>query len=421
MSDLSPNPSGSTAPSAVVTAPNARPRFRSKPKSRLARVPLSIWILVPLTIVTAAVFGYLRWANSRTLLTFVPPPDVAMPALELQLFPEQLAFNQPSPPPPLATLVLEQGNEIVLDKELVPGAAMLRWSGKGVGTGFANITRGRATVIPLTAPAVVKGRIGTAQGFYAMGLRSLGLKAIAGARVVAMGGGEHGVPLCETRTDADGRYELSGFASALPVVGVRVLAPGYGVAFTNQFVGSDDPLIVPLLATKPIRGRVALPAGVDAAALRVLAKGLPGIEAAVASDGSFELDHVPPGLEPRLLVHGLPVAFTHPLVHAIAGNDAVAIEIVASASLRGRVVERNTLIPMGGAMVWHDCGPAGGATVQADDGGYFVLERVPGGEVLLRAQRELKNPEGDRETLSGERRVRVEAGVDQSDVIVRID
>ncbi|MEQ1634313.1 MAG: hypothetical protein ABL997_18170, partial [Planctomycetota bacterium] len=100
---------------------------------------------------------------------------------------------------------------------------------------------------------------------------------------------------------------------------------------------------------------------------------------------------------------------------------AVAIEIVASAVLRGRVVERNSLIPMGGAMVWHDCGPAGGATVQADDGGYFVLERVPGGEVLLRAQREHKNPEGDRETLSGERRVRVEAGVDQSDVIVRID
>ncbi|MEQ1634713.1 MAG: hypothetical protein ABL997_20205, partial [Planctomycetota bacterium] len=261
MSDLSPNPSGSTAKSALENAPSARPRFQSKPKSRLSRVPLSIWILVPLTIVTAAVFGYLRWANSRTLITFVAPPDVAMPVLELQLFPEQLAFNQPSPPPPLATLALEQGNEIVLDKELVPGAAMLRWSGKGVGTGFANITRGRATVIALTAPAVVKGRIGTAQGFYAMGLRALGLQAIAGARVVAMGGGEHGVPLCETLTDADGRYELSGFASALPVVGVRVLAAGYGVAFTNQFVGSEDPLIVPLLATKSIRGRVALPAG----------------------------------------------------------------------------------------------------------------------------------------------------------------
>jgi hypothetical protein len=421
VSQLPPNSSGADALSIETKASVTRPRFQSKPKSKLQRVPLSVWILVPLALVAVAWYGYQSWAGSRTRLTFVPPPNAAMPPLELQLFPEQLAFNQPSPPPPLATIRLQEGNEIVLDSDLVPGAALVRWSGPGVGTGFANVVRGRECELTLSAPASVKGRVGTAEGFYSMGLRSLGLHAIPGARVVAMGGGEHGVPLCETVTDADGRYELTGFASSLPVLGVRVLAKGYAIGFVSHFVGGEEPLIVPLLATKPIRGRIDVPVGVDHKALRVLAKGLPGVEALVAADGSFELEHVPPSLEPRLLVYGLPLAFTHPLVHASAGQDAVRIGVVPSARLRGRVIERNSHIAMGGAMVWHDCGPAGGATVQTDEGGYFVLDRVPGGDVLLRAQREIKNPEGDFETLSGERRVKVDVGKDQVELIVQID
>lgn len=385
-------------------------------------MPLSVWILLPVAVASVGWFSFRAWKASRTVVTFTRADGGAPPRVELQLFREQLSFASPSPPVPYATRFTEPGeNSIVLGPEDIDGSAVLRYSGDGVGIGYATLARGRQHEIALAPAVATEGRVGTTSGIFAMGLRTLGMEAIAGARVIGMGGGEHGVALCETVTDAEGRFRLDGFAADLPSIGIRVLAKGCALAFSNQFVEPGISVVVPMLPTTPLRGRVRLPQGISTSGLRVLAKGLPGIEARLMEDGSFEMDHVPPNLEPRLLVHGLPAGFTHAQVNAHAGQDDVAIAVVADVEVRGRVVERMRQLPMGGAMVWHDCGPAGGVKVKADGDGRFSIRGAPPGELLLRAQCEVRTEDGEKETLSGERKLVLEAGNDPGEVIVRID
>lgn len=406
---------------AGATPRSSRPRYQQKQRSALQKVPLSVWILAPIAIVTAGWLSFRAWKGSRTVVTFVGAGGAPVPPLELQLFHEQLAFTAPSPPTPYFTQLLADGNEIVFGADEVPQSALLRYSGKGIGVGFASITRGRPAEIRLAAPGSVEGRVGTAAGLYAMGLRTLGMEPVVGARVVAMGGGEHGIALCESVTDAEGRFRLEGFSSDLPALGIRVLAKGYALAFSSQFLEADLSVVVPMLSTQSIRGRVTLPDGVSHERLRVLAKGLPGVESVVAADGSFELDHVGPTLEPRLLVHGLPTGLTHAQVNAHAGQEGIAIKVVPDVVIRGRVIERMRQSPMAGAMVWHDSGPNGGVTVQADDDGRFEIRGAPAGQLMLRAQCTIRTEDGEKETLAGERSIAIEAGKELGEVVVRVD
>jgi len=416
-----PDVAASQAANAPAAPPPRRARYQQKQRSFWQRVPLSVWILLPVAIASASWFGYRAWKGSRTVVTFVGIGGAPVPPLELQLFAEQLSFHQPSPPAPYATRKLDEGDTCVFGSEEVDRSALLRYSGPGIGTGYASITRGRQAEIRLAAPTQLQGRVGAIEGVFAMGLRTLGMQPVAGARVIGMGGGEHGLALCEAVTDADGRFALAGFSSDLGALFVRVLADGYSLASSNQFLDPNASVVVPMLPTKKITGRVALPAGLDASRLRVLAKGLPGVEARIAADGAFSLDHVPPQLEPRLLVHGLPIGFTHAQVNAHAGQDGIAIAIVPDVVLRGRVVERMRQLPMSGAMVWHDCGPIGGVTVHADEDGRFEIRGAPPGEIVLRAQCMVTTEDGEKETLSGERSVPIEAGKQVGEVILRID
>ena len=379
-----PDVAASQAANAPAAPPPRRARYQQKQRSFWQRVPLSVWILLPVAIASASWFGYRAWKGSRTVVTFVGIGGAPVPPLELQLFAEQLSFHQPSPPAPYATRKLDEGDTCVFGSEEVDRSALLRYSGPGIGTGYASITRGRQAEIRLAAPTQLQGRVGAIEGVFAMGLRTLGMQPVAGARVIGMGGGEHGLALCEAVTDSDGRFALAGFSSDLGALFVRVLADGYSLASSNQFLDPNASVVVPMLPTKKITGRVALPAGLDASRLRVLAKGLPGVEARIAADGAFSLDHVPPQLEPRLLVHGLPIGFTHAQVNAHAGQDGIAIAIVPDVVLRGRVVERMRQLPMSGAMVWHDCGPIGGVTVHADGDGRFEIRGAPPGESRCR-------------------------------------
>ncbi len=424
MTDPVSNPvSGqSAAPSLATTLAPRRPRYQQKSRSFWQRVPLSVWTLLPITFASIGWFSFQAWKSSRSVVVFLRADGGAPPQLELQLFREQLSFASPSPPSPYAIRRLESGEDsIVFGPKEVDGSAVLRYSGTGVGVGYATITRGKEHEITLAQPAAADGRVGTTSGIFAMGLRTLGMEAVAGARVIGMGGGEHGVALCETVTDAEGRFRLEGFAADLPSIGIRVLAKGCALAFSNQFVEPGVSVVVPMLPTKPLRGRVTLPIGIEVSGLRVLAKGLPGVEAKLAADGSFEMDHVPPNLEPRLLVHGLPAGFTHAQANAHAGQVDVAIAVVADVEVRGRVVELLRQLPMGGAMVWHDCGPAGGVKVQADSDGRFSIRGAPPGDVLLRAQCAIKTEDGEKETLSGERKLVLEDGKDPGEVVVRIN
>lgn len=419
---INPESGPGAAPAAASMPAPRRPRYQQKPRSFWQRVPLSVWILLPVAVASVGWFSFRAWKSSRTVVTFALADGGPPPKLELQLFCEQLSFASPSPPVPYATRATEPGEtSVVFGPEDVEGSAVLRYAGKGVGIGYATITRGRQYEISLVPAAATEGRVGTTSGIFAMGLRTLGMEAVAGARVIGMGGGEHGVALCETVTDAEGRFRLEGFAADLPSIGIRVLAKGCALAFSNQFVEPGASVVVPMLPTRPLRGRVALPSGVASSGLRVLAKGLPGVEARIADDGSFEMDHVPPDLEPRLLVHGLPAGFTHAQVNAHAGQHDVAIQVVGDIEIRGRVVERMRQLPMGGAMVWHDCGPAGGVKVRADGDGRFSIRGAPPGELSLRAQCEVKTEDGEKETLSGERKLVLELGKDPGEVIVRID
>lgn len=375
-----PSPSPTTDAS-----PSRRRRYEPKPRSKLQRVPISVWVLAPFLLASAAWFGWQAWQRTRTVVTFETADGSPVPALEIEVYPNEVAFNAPSPPPRLASAQHEGGTTFVLKNAGLPSSFLLRWSGAGVGAGVASVTRGRAAQILVTPPAAMDGRVGQPTGFLAFGLRTTGMRAVKDARVLCMGAGEHGVVLAETRTDAEGRFRLEGFASDPPVVWLRVLAPDCAIAFAQHFVGAQGP-VVPLVPTKPLRGRVALPPEVDARQLLVLAKGLPGVQAEVAADGTFQLDHLPPNVQPRLLVHGLPTNWTHSVVNGGAGQENVVVEVVRGQTVRGLVLDRMTQIPQAGAMVWHDCGPLGGATVTTGEDGAFEFERLPEGKVKLRAQ-----------------------------------
>lgn len=376
---------------------------------------------MPALLAVAAVTGYRVWQEGRTVLEFVrdgaPPPR-----LVLTVFPDQFSFAAPSPPPPLGELTCEDGS-VVLDAASIPGRALVRYAGEGVGTGYVAVQAGnRLPPIRLGPPARLSGRVGEPQGVFVFGLRCLGLSPVAGARVLGLGGGEHGVLLCETTTGADGRFELHGFDAGLSGLGIRVLQPGFAVAHVDWIRGGDrEGPIVPLLRTKPIRGRVAAPHDCDPGTLLVLAKGLPGVATQVAADGAFVLDHVPPDLEPRLLLYGLPERFTHGLVRASAGQEGVLFAVMRSATVRGYVVERASQRPVAGALVWHPHGPAGQITVESAADGSFVLPRVPPGEVVIGAQFTSVDQLGQKDEFSGTRRLFLQEGVDQDRILIEID
>jgi hypothetical protein len=228
--------------------------------------------------------------------------------------------------------------------------------------------------------------------------------------------------LCETATDAEGRFALTGFDRALGSLGIRVLAPGHAIAHVDWFLGdSRDGPVIALQPTEPIAGRVELPDGVRPEPLRVLARGLPGVEATVGADGSFVLDHVPPQIGPRLLVFGLPADLTHRAAQVAAGQRGVRLQVVKGATVRGFVLDRTTQQPLAGATVWHAYGPTGRAAVVTGIDGSFALDRLPPGEIVIGAQFRIRDPLGQDEMLAIERRLVVEPGVDLQNVILRVE
>ena len=101
-------------------------------------------------------------------------------------------------------------------------------------------------------------------------------------------------------------------------------------------------------------------------------------------NGLFVLDHVPPNLEPKLILVSLPSGYTHRGVSAHPGQ-AVEIQVTESCQVSGTVIdERNGQIPQM-AIVRHDHGPRGKETFRLDEFGRFVLVNVPEGDVTIEA------------------------------------
>ena len=289
---------------------------RSLESSRIARRrrkaskgrPFLVTMLVA-GLAIGAFVAYEAYADRHVTIAFANGSQ-PVPSLELTFFPEQLAFGSPSPPPAIGNCRVEDASEVVVGDNLVPGHGVVRYQGEGVGTGFAYVRLGQpAPTIQLRPPRTLSGRVGEAVGFWFMGWRCAGMRPVANAEVVVMGGGEHGIDLATTRTDDEGRFTVSGYDGELEALGLRVRAPGYALVHESLFGSLDhegERAVIALTPAPIRRGQVQLDVDLDPASLRLLARGLPGVEATVNEDGTFAFDNIPAGVEARIIVHGLP-------------------------------------------------------------------------------------------------------------------
>lgn len=385
-------------------------------------------VLALAALAAATAYGVRWWGAQHATLAFVGAA-VPVPDLELTFFPDQLAFAQPSPPPAYGERQLAAGERLTIGRELVPARALVRYRGAGIGAGFTHVELGQSPPpVVLRAPSTLRGRVGEPIAIWSAGWRCAGLRPIAGAEVWLMGGGEHGVDLARATTDAEGRFTIEGVDGDLDGLGLRVRASGFALLHESlaRFGPGAQPEPQPQPQPGPVlalargttqRGTVVLPAGVDASSLRVLARGLPGVEAAIAADGSFVLDHLPRSLQPRLLLHGLAPTWCCPQRHA-GGSEPVRIEVVAGAAVRGRVLEVATNRAIAGALVWAGDGEA----VRTDADGGFELQGLPAGELELNVQHQTVDRRRRRTTWTGHRRVTAVAGqsLDNQDIVISI-
>jgi hypothetical protein len=371
-----------------VTSPSSERRVsrrRALPRAASSRRGRAIATVIALGAGIAAATWF-RGATGR-------PPQVVLqfegvgaagPPIELVFFPEQFAFAAPSPPPPIGRLVIESGDTVAVGDDLVPDRAVVRYAATGFGPGFRHVELGsEARRIALRPPQTLHGRVVEPLGVWCFGWRSTGELPVAGAEVSLMGGGEHGIVLGEGRTGADGSFTIDGVDLEVGGLGLRVRAPGYAIhheSLERDGAGALRP-VAPLVRTSLVRGVIDAPPDVDPTSLRILARGLPGVQATPAPDGSFELDHVPSHTRPLLLVHGLPPSLAHDVARA-AKAQVVHIDVVPAAIVRGRVVDAATDQPVSGAFV--HCGE--GLPVRTDGHGAFELSRLLPGSAEIRAQ-----------------------------------
>lgn len=375
-------------------------------------------VLLIAAVLALGLLGVREWLQGRVTLTFVRS-DGVIPELELTVFPDQLSFTMPSPPPPLGQVRLLGDTSVTFDGDLVPGRAVVRYSGEGVGSGVVFVELGQnVDPIPLASPRTIRGRVGEPIGFWTFGWRCAGLRPVNGAVVVALAGGERGIEVASTRSDEQGWFELSGIAIAVHPLSLRVRAAGYAI----NHIAIDDPagtapVVAAVQPTTAIEGSITAPESVDLTRLCVLARGLPGVQVYPSADGAFILDHVPPGVGPRLSVHGLD-AF-HGCAEVRASHGAVVeLEVVAAAVVRGTVVDGKTGEPIAGALVF--AGDA--AAVRSGDDGTFELTRVLPGGVELTAQYRPKTKKRRREPVRyGRARVDLRGGETLDGIALTVD
>lgn len=319
--------------------------------------------------------------------------------------------------PIVTTIELSGPKVMTLGWEQVPGEAVVRVRAPGYGVGFGFLESGGDIGSVLVGPPVtIEGRVLDAER-----------QPVSDAVIVGMGGGPRGVPLAETVSGVDGTFRLEGLSASLATVTLRVLHEGYAVLHETVWRNGDEDRDLRLQTTAPVSGSVTGLSGIDPSTLRILAYNVPGVSADVGPDGSFRLDFLPPEAEVLLLVHGLPRGYTHRGTRASAGSEGVSIQITRAAQLVGRVIMAETEGPAAGAIVYHENGPSGRQTAEADASGRFTLDGLPAGEVWIHASarsREVVQVGGARDTrvieLSGRRSVEVEDGENLTGVEIRV-
>ncbi len=378
---------------------------------------LVVWLAA---IAGLVALGVRHWQAGRVTLTFVHATG-AVPPLELTVFADRLTFTGPSPPAALGQRQVE-GASATLAGDLVPERAVVRYRGDGVGAGIVFVTLGDDIApIELGPARTIRGSVVEPLGFWAFGWRPAGTRAVGGAEIIAMAGGEQGIEIARTVADENGDFVLPGIAAAVDALSLRVRAPGFELGHvdvsTHRPRTSADPDIVvaPVRRTKPVRGRVLGPDDVDLEGLWVLARGLPGVQVRPDADGTFELDHVPPRAQLRLLVHGLGPFFACADVRAEPGS-VPELRIVPAGLVRGRVVDHETGEPIAGALVY----AKNTATVRTDVHGHFELPHIEPGRVEVITQVETRTKKRRRQVRFGRADVDVRAGAEQAGVEIQV-
>lgn len=363
-------------PSTRRTPVPSRPR---PPKRRgWRRLPVSIRVMLPLGLIAAIGYGsFDAWRATRAHLQLVDASGAP-----LELVAEVAGFvyeSEPwgaSPPRALGRWSSEADGSLTLGSRQIGVEALVRASAPGHGTGFALLRPGEGVAeLRLGAPLVVSGKVATEDG-----------RGVPGARVIVLGGGQRGVVLSETTTDADGGFTVDDVSDSVQGWTFRVLAERHAIEHFDWMAGPRAPEIdIRLRATLPARGRLVVTADGDdlpelgGLELRILR--LPGLVTTTAADGSFEFLHLPPSpMRGPVVIPELPAGWTFRRT-TVAAGETIELRIERATTLRGEVFSRTRGVRIGGAAVYHDHGPLGMETTRADDDGAFELTRLPHGIV----------------------------------------
>ena len=420
-------PGGETVWSRPVSvpppSPAARPSSLRPSHRRPATPPRRPWRWLLLGALLLGAVPFARWLQTTdphaATLRFVVPGQPNVPPLQLEFFTGRFGPSLPSPPPPLGERTLAAGEEAAIGLEFGRDVGRVRYRAEGFGIGYATFALGqKSRPIVLRPGRSLRGRVGEPLAVWAQGWRCLGMRPVAGAEVVLLGGGEHGVELASTRSDERGEFVVEGIDGELDGLALRVRAAGYVVAHEKlPRLSSPDFVepVVPVRRGSSIKGRLVVPAGVTTNGWRVLARGYPGVEAEVRSDLTFVLDHLPePGSVP-LVVFGLDAALAQ--LPVVARPDwSGQVEIVPAAVVRGRVVELLSKKPIAGALVyWGD-----GDAVPTDDDGHFTLPHALPGAGELHAQFDFSDAGRRRHRWAGSVRLTLRFGERHDDVTIAV-
>lgn len=380
-----------------------------------------------LAVLTVALLGAVGltwklglWRPAPTATLRVRTHDGEPPAaVEVTFFPAGFGATQPSPPPALGQRTLATAELVLREADLGPDVGRVRYQAPGFGIGYVSFAFGAsATEIVLRPAQALRGRVGEPLWTWLQGWRCTGFAPVAGAEVVLMGGGEHGLALARAVTGQDGSFVIDGVDGELDGLALRVHAAGFALAHREVPRFSTAALTEPIVAVVrgiSFEGELRTPPGLSPTGLRVLARGLPGVEAVPAEDGTFTLDHVPFGVGVRLHVHGLPKTTAQLPAMAKVG-ERTAVTIVPAGVVRGRVVDGVARRSIAGALVF--CGT--GDAVRADADGNFELAHLLPGVQELRAQHDFLDGRRRKHQQTGHTQVTVLGGQVQEGIVVDV-
>lgn len=354
------------------TCPRRRPPAR-KPRAAL---PVTIrWGVPALALGALAWFALDAWRSSFARVQVVDRSGQPIADALLELFAWDESGDAPSPTTKLGEQSLHAGEPLALGASDLPDNALLRVSAPGYGVGIGTVRPGETVAVELGEPRSMTGTV-----LFA------GKEPATGARVDVFAGGARGVKLGESIVGADGRFTFAGFSSTLADLHLRVFHPGHTVVDHLWVVHGDRDVDLRLQPTLPVEGRLLLPEGVRSDDLRLRIYNLPGVEAPVAADGRFMIDHLPPPpFQLRVLLAGLPAEWTHPLTLVETGQRDVEIRVQRARSVAGRVIDAQGRSIANAAIV-HEHGPHGRQVAHCNVNGFFCIERVPSGRIELRAE-----------------------------------